>query len=95
MRRDPGTLGVPQDLAEQPVLGDGLPGGLRLSEHDEQRPRRRQPAAAPLRLVAWMAGQPGYQGGGRLLGEPHDPTVAPGHAEPDGCPAVGAPEDVA
>jgi hypothetical protein len=42
-----------------------------------------------------MAGQPVDQGGGRLLGEPHDPTVAPGHAELAGRPAIAAPEDIA
>jgi hypothetical protein len=42
-----------------------------------------------------MLGEPVGQGGGRLIGERYDPTVAPGYAELVGRPAVGAPEDVA
>lgn len=95
MRRDSGLLRVPQDLAKQPVLGDGLPGGLWLPEGDKQRHLHWRLPGPSLRLPAWMAGQPVDQGGGRLLGEPHDPTIAPGHAELVGRPAVAAPEDIA
>jgi hypothetical protein len=55
MSQDPGLLGMPQDLAKQPDVGvgDGLPGGFRRPERDEQRYRRRQ---LPAPWGSWQSG---------------------------------------
>jgi hypothetical protein len=77
LRRDPGRLRVPQDLAKQTGLGDCLGGGPRRPEHNEQWRRHRQLPAPPVRLPVRMMWQPAGQGGGRLGGELDNPTLAP------------------
>jgi hypothetical protein len=57
MRRDPRLLGVPQDLAKQPVLGDGLHGVPRLAERDKFWYRRQVPATRRRCLPGWRASQ--------------------------------------
>jgi hypothetical protein len=94
MRRDPGLLRVPQNLAKQTGLDDCLPGGFRRPERDEQRRLYRQLPAPLVRLPVRMMWEPASQGGGRLRGERYNPTLAPGHLELHGHLAVGTPDHV-
>jgi hypothetical protein len=86
MRRDPGLLGVPQDLAKQTDLGECLLSAFGRPERDEQWRLRRQLPVPPVRLPVRMLWEPAGQGGGRLGGKLDKPTLTPGHLELYGAP---------